>query len=588
MAFRQRIFLGIIAVLAVMPTGARPVWADPSALVSHNPHDQPTDKKQKIDAFDAYFATGPLPRLHIELDPVEMRGLDNNPKTFIRAQIRESAPGEADHTYHNVGLHLKGSFGSIRPVADKPALTLNFDKFVPGQNFHGLDKLHLNNSVQDASYMCENIGGWVFRESGVPAPRVSAAHVWLNGRDLGIFVLKEGFDSPFYKRYFKDRSGNLYDGNFTDVDRDMDVHLGEHKLPPINPLDFKAMRQRQVHLNELHAKASSRLRELADACREVDPDKRHQMLDQVLDVDRFLTFLACETMVAHWDGYAANRNNYRIYHDPKTDRLVFLPHGMDQLFQRPEHSLYGNNSLVALAVTINNPGDRKRYIDRIAEIRRSAFKTETVTAQLARIAERIKPLFEEIGPQAVAEHAARTEKLRKRIVARCEAIDRQLVNEPKPLQFNAAGIATLTNWWPMHQDDGGDATPDKFDEDGKPRLRVTCKPPNGGTASWRSNELMTRGTYTFSARMKTSGVVPRRMIANALGGGGACLRISGSRQSTRYTGDSDWQTVTYTFSVTQPIKEVVFICELSAGSGEVIVDPASVKVQRYQRRINPQ
>jgi hypothetical protein len=561
MRYRQSVS-GIFVLVAVL-------WADAARA-----------EKQKIDPIDAYFASGPLPRLHIEADAAELRGLDGNPKTYIRAQIREIAPGEAEHVYRDVGMHLKGGFGSIRPVADKPALTLNFDKFIHGQSFHGLDKLHLNNSVQDASYMCEYIGGWMFRESGVPAPRVSAAHVWLNGRDLGIFVLKEGFDAPFYKRFFKDHSGDLYDGNFTDVNRNMLVHLGEHKSPPVDPNDVDAVQKRETHLSELRGKAASRLRELADACEEIDPLKRHQMLEGVLDVDRFFTFLACETMVAHWDGYATNRNNYRIYHDRKTGRLVFLPHGMDQLFQRPEHSLYGNNSLVALALTINNPADRKRYLDRVAEIRKHAMKTDAITAELARFAARIKPLFEEMGPAALANHVARTQILRKRIIDRCEAIDRQLAHESKPLQFDAAGVATLGKWWPMHQDDGGAATPEKFEEEGKPRLGVSCKEP-GGTASWRCNELMTQGTYTFSVKMKTRGVVAREMIADALGGGGACLRVSGSRHSTRYTGDSDWQTVSYTFRVTQPIREVIFICELSAGSGQVVFDPASVKVYSH-------
>lgn len=189
-----------------------------------------------------------------------------------------------------------------------------------------------------------------------------------------------------------------------------------------------------------------------------------------------------------------------------------------------------------------------------------------------------------MGPHAVAEHARRTEILRKRIVERCQAIDRQLASEPRPLQFDANGVAALSKWWPMHQDDGGDAAADQFEEGGKVRLRVTCKAP-GGTASWRTNELMTPGTYTFSARMKLIGVTPARTIADAQGGGGVCLRISGSRHSERYTGDNDWQSVSYTFSVTQPIREVIFICELSAGSGQAIFDPASMMVQRRQGMI---
>jgi hypothetical protein len=582
MIFRQRVsvVVGIVAAIAV----TRPAPADPSDPVSLNPATQPAGKKQKLDPLDAYFATGPLPRLHIELNPLDLRRLDANPKTYIRAQVRETAPGEPDRFYGDVGLHTKGGFGSLRPVSDKPAITLNFDKFVAGQNFHGLDKLHLNNSVQDASCMRESLGAWVFRESGCPAPRVLAARVWLNGRDLGIFVLKEGFDGPFYKRFFKDRTGDLYDGNFTDVDREMDIHLGGPRPPPIDPADPNAARARATHLAQRQAKAAARLRDLADACRIADVKQRNQILDQLLDVDRFLTFLACETMVAHWDGYAVYRNNYRIYHDPGADRLAFLPHGMDQIFQRPDHSLYGNNALVALALTFDNPAGRQRYLERVARIRRDgAFKTQNITAQLERIAARIQPLFAEMGRDALAHHAAQTGLLRQRILDRCQAIDRQLANPPKPLQFDAAGFATLINWSPTRQDDGGDAATDTFDdEDGKPRLRITCKSPAGGTGSWRTSELLTPGTYTFEARMKTIRVIPQRVIATALGGTGACLRISGNRRATRYNGNNDWQLVSCTFTVAEPIKQVTFVCELSAGSGQAIFDPASTRLHRDQ------
>ena len=47
------------------------------------------------------------------------------------------------------------------------------------------------------------------------------------------------------------------------------------------------------------------LRKIAEAARDPDPLARGPKLAQVLDVDRFLTFYACEAMVAHWDGYSA-------------------------------------------------------------------------------------------------------------------------------------------------------------------------------------------------------------------------------------------------------------------------------------------
>src|SRR5262249_24800029 len=111
-------------------------------------------------------------------------------------------------TYFPVGIHLKGSTGSFRSLDDKPAFTLNFDRFSRGTRFHGLRKIHLNNSVEDPSYLNEMIGSELFRAAGVPAPRVTHARVELNGTPLGLYVLKEGFTEDLAGRYFKRTDGN--------------------------------------------------------------------------------------------------------------------------------------------------------------------------------------------------------------------------------------------------------------------------------------------------------------------------------------------------------------------------------------------
>src|SRR5260370_9148043 len=96
-------------------------------------------------------------------------------------------------------------------MIDRPALTLNFDKFNEGQRFHGLDKIHLNNSVQDPTWMTETICSELFRDAGVPAARTSYARVELNGRDLGLYLLQEGMEKTFLRGYFSNPGGNLYD-----------------------------------------------------------------------------------------------------------------------------------------------------------------------------------------------------------------------------------------------------------------------------------------------------------------------------------------------------------------------------------------
>src|SRR5947199_6835908 len=114
--------------------------------------------------------------------------------------------------YKEVSLHLKGGAASFRPVDHKPALTLNFDKFVDKQRFHGLDKIHLNNSVQDPAWMTEIVCGDLFLAAGVPTARGTHAVIELAGKPRGLYVLKEGYNRTFLKRFFPNPDGNLYDG----------------------------------------------------------------------------------------------------------------------------------------------------------------------------------------------------------------------------------------------------------------------------------------------------------------------------------------------------------------------------------------
>src|SRR6185503_14721816 len=176
---------------------------------------------------------------------------------------------EGEKVYEDVAVHLKGAAGSFRNLDDRPALTLNFDKFVDGQEFHGLQKIHLNNSVQDPSYLTELICGELFEAAGIPAARTTHARVELNGRDLGFYVLKEGFDKVFLKRHFKSTKGNLYDGGFIrEITDDLEKDSGDD------------------------VKDRADLKALASAAQIVDPAQRMEALRKVLDVDRFVKFIA--------------------------------------------------------------------------------------------------------------------------------------------------------------------------------------------------------------------------------------------------------------------------------------------------------
>ena len=101
---------------------------------------------------DAFFS-GPVPEIRLQLAPDAENALRNEPRTYVKAQFRANGAKPVE-----IGIKIKGAAGSTRPYDDRPALTLNMDKYHRGQNFQGMDKFHLNNSVQDPTYLNELIG----------------------------------------------------------------------------------------------------------------------------------------------------------------------------------------------------------------------------------------------------------------------------------------------------------------------------------------------------------------------------------------------------------------------------------------------
>ncbi len=289
--------------------------------------------------------------------------------------------------YRRVGLKLKGAAGSFRGIDDRPSISLNFDKWINDQRVFGLRRLHLNNSVQDESRLNEYIGSELFRAGGVPAARVAWATLSLNDRKLGLYVLIEAFETEFLRLFFGSDKGNLYEGGFVrDVDLDLAKDSGK------GPDDL------------------SDLRALRAAANEKDLTNRWEKLQQVMDVDLFTTYAALEVMVADWDGYPLNRNNYRIYFRPNDGRAVMMPHGMDQLFQRSNMEMdAGWNGVLAWSL-FDTPQGQKLYEERCRQVFTNVFKLERITNLIAQATE----VLATADPGIVSRAADLTDRVQRR------------------------------------------------------------------------------------------------------------------------------------------------------------------------------
>jgi len=103
----------------------------------------------------------------IKIEVAPRLGIPAQGAARVRERVRAIRP---DHL-HQRRRSFEGPDRSFRSLDDKPALTLDFDKFATTQRFHGLSRIHLNNSVEDPGYLNEAIGAELFRAAAC-RPRV--------------------------------------------------------------------------------------------------------------------------------------------------------------------------------------------------------------------------------------------------------------------------------------------------------------------------------------------------------------------------------------------------------------------------------
>jgi spore coat protein H len=353
---------------------------------------------------DKFFKKPQVLKLSLEFDKKAADSLRGNPRTYVKARFKDG-----DTVYEDAGVHLKGAAGSFRGFDDKPGLTLNMDKFKDGQKYRGMDKFHLANSAQDGSYLSELICGEIFRAAGVPAARISHALVTIDGRKRGLYYLKEGYDRTFLKENFKNPDGNFYDGGFL-RDIDQPLQLVKTKKDVSDHKDLKA---------------------LVAASREGDLKKRFEKLETLLDMDSFISYLVVEVITWDWDGYPINRNNYRVYHDPVTNKITFIPSGMDQMFGEPNGpALPGFGGMVANAV-VSTPEGKKRYYARMREILQNVYKPEELVKRLDELEKVVQPALASVDAGAGNDYKNQVNRLRHAIRERAKSLNEQLKQVPK-------------------------------------------------------------------------------------------------------------------------------------------------------------
>ncbi len=344
--------------------------------------------------------------------------------TWFQADV--TVDGE---THSGVGVRKKGFVGSQSDV--KPSLKIRFDKYADGKALGGvLERMTLNNGVQDDSLIATCMSFAAFAAADYPAPRCNFATVSVNGENLGVYANVEDIEHSMLARVFADPDGNLYEGTVSDFN------------PTYRGTFEKKTNSGADDWSDIDALAAA----LADpSAAGLDAVK------DAVDLDRFLTFWALEVIIAHWDGYAGNRNNYWFYREPD-GAFIFIPWGVDQVFSddekdpnpfddvtEPPLSVLANGALANRLY--NDPQSRAAYVARLNALLDAVWDEDALIA----LADEMAAIVQSRAlpkNRAAAEKGA--ERVREFIRGRRAAILADL--RPQPPEWPDGGGQAVAAW----------------------------------------------------------------------------------------------------------------------------------------------
>ena len=115
--------------------------------------------------------------------------------------------------YSNIGIRAKGntSLSNVSQMdSNRYSFKLEFDQYDSTKSYYGLDKISLNNIIQDNTYMKDYLVYRMMGEFGVAAPLCSYVYITVNGEDFGLYLAVESIEESFLQRNFGNDYGELY------------------------------------------------------------------------------------------------------------------------------------------------------------------------------------------------------------------------------------------------------------------------------------------------------------------------------------------------------------------------------------------
>lgn len=286
-------------------------------------------------------------------------------------------------SWKNVGIRAKGntSLSSVSSMgSDRYSFKIEFDHYDSTKSYHGLDKLCLNNLIQDNTCMKDYLVYQLMDAYGVDAPLCSYAYITVNGEDWGLYLAVEGVEEAFLQRNYGTGYGELYKpdsmsfgggrGNGKDFDMqefqqqraagtfsDRESGSSEGKSAPASGGFSSASDVKLQYIDDDPSSYSNIFdnakTEITDADRQrliasLKSLSSYENLEDVVDMDEVLRYFVVHNFVVNGDSYTGSMiHNYYLYEE--AGKLSMIPWDYNLAF--------GTFSGGSAAASVNDPID---------------------------------------------------------------------------------------------------------------------------------------------------------------------------------------------------------------------------------------
>ena len=238
-----------------------------------------------------------------------------------------------DIEWYQAGLRFKGN-SSLKTTWGqgtwKLPLRLNMDRFedeipeINNQRFYGFKEMSLANCYDDESLMREKVVPEIFRDFGVAAPQTAFYRIYVDYGDgpiyFGLYTMIEIVDDTMIEDQFAYDDGNIYkpEGSGASFAKNT-----------FNTSYFEKKSNEETDWSDVEALYNV----LHSSERTTNSEAWRTSLENTLNVDEFLKWLAVNTTIQNWDTYGNMTHNYYLYNNPEDGLLTWIPWDNNEALQ---------------------------------------------------------------------------------------------------------------------------------------------------------------------------------------------------------------------------------------------------------------